>query len=173
MAKVQLGKMGALHPANRLAAYLTGRVASSHSKPPQAQSPAPACVGGAEPAGTAPASSTSTGMWTAARLRWRLCFLCQLWICSSSLWGAPGSGPAPGPAQQRLQALHGSSAVFFWEGSSAAVLTSCLQQPEDGAVPGQVHLGGAVLPPSRRPALPPAAHEPAEALRTQPAGPYR
>lgn len=50
LAKVQLGSMGALHPANRLAAYLTGRVGSSRkqqgtlcsssssSKPPQTQS---------------------------------------------------------------------------------------------------------------------------------------
>ncbi|XP_070776873.1 MAX dimerization protein MGA a [Enoplosus armatus] len=49
LAKIQLGKMGALHPANRLAAYLTGRVgsnrkqqgpssSSSPSKPPQHQS---------------------------------------------------------------------------------------------------------------------------------------
>ncbi|XP_075941314.1 MAX dimerization protein MGA a isoform X2 [Anarhichas minor] len=29
LAKIQLGKMGALHPANRLAAYLTGRVGSN------------------------------------------------------------------------------------------------------------------------------------------------
>ncbi|KAM4625363.1 MAX dimerization protein MGA a [Polymixia lowei] len=38
LAKIQLGKMGALHPANRLAAYLTGRVRSS--RPQQAPSPA-------------------------------------------------------------------------------------------------------------------------------------
>ncbi|XP_062252885.1 MAX dimerization protein MGA a isoform X2 [Platichthys flesus] len=53
LAKIQLGKMGALHPANRLAAYLTGRVGSSRkqlgssssssqsSKPPQTQSSDP------------------------------------------------------------------------------------------------------------------------------------
>ncbi|XP_044023006.1 LOW QUALITY PROTEIN: MAX dimerization protein MGA a [Siniperca chuatsi] len=52
LAKIQLGKMGALHPANRLAAYLTGRVgsnrkqqgsssSSSPSKPPQNQSSGP------------------------------------------------------------------------------------------------------------------------------------
>uniref|UniRef100_UPI0037E7636F MAX dimerization protein MGA a isoform X2 n=1 Tax=Semicossyphus pulcher TaxID=241346 RepID=UPI0037E7636F len=48
LAKIQLGQMGALHPANRLAAYLTGRVGSnrkqqssslSSSKPAQNQSP--------------------------------------------------------------------------------------------------------------------------------------
>ncbi|KAM8916660.1 MAX dimerization protein MGA a isoform 2-T8 [Spinachia spinachia] len=45
LAKIQLGKMGALHPANRLAAYLTGRVGSngkhrgsSSSKAPNNQS---------------------------------------------------------------------------------------------------------------------------------------
>lgn len=38
MAKVQLGKMGALHPANRLAAYLTGRVGSSNKRPPSLSS---------------------------------------------------------------------------------------------------------------------------------------
>lgn len=49
LAKIQLGKMGALHPANRLAAYLTGRVGSnkkqqvpSSSKPPQNQGSRPA-----------------------------------------------------------------------------------------------------------------------------------
>ncbi|CAJ1074947.1 MAX gene-associated protein-like isoform X4 [Xyrichtys novacula] len=33
LAKIQLGQMGALHPANRLAAYLTGRVGSSKKQP--------------------------------------------------------------------------------------------------------------------------------------------
>ncbi|XP_068456296.1 MAX dimerization protein MGA a [Clinocottus analis] len=50
LAKIQLGMMGALHPANRLAAYLTGRVGSnrkprpsspSPSQPPQNQSSGP------------------------------------------------------------------------------------------------------------------------------------
>ncbi|XP_056248740.1 MAX dimerization protein MGA a isoform X5 [Seriola aureovittata] len=53
LAKIQLGKMGALHPANRLAAYLTGRVgsnrkpqgpsssSSSSSQPPHTQSSGP------------------------------------------------------------------------------------------------------------------------------------
>ncbi|XP_030574303.1 MAX dimerization protein MGA a isoform X1 [Archocentrus centrarchus] len=57
LAKIQLGKMGALHPANRLAAYLTGRVgsnrqhqqaslrpSSSSCKPPQASGPTPPIV---------------------------------------------------------------------------------------------------------------------------------
>uniref|UniRef100_A0A8P4G9F9 MAX gene-associated protein n=1 Tax=Dicentrarchus labrax TaxID=13489 RepID=A0A8P4G9F9_DICLA len=52
LAKIQLGKMGALHPANRLAAYLTGRVgsnwrkqgSSSSSKPPQSSGPTPQTV---------------------------------------------------------------------------------------------------------------------------------
>ncbi|XP_059209138.1 MAX dimerization protein MGA a isoform X4 [Centropristis striata] len=47
LAKIQLGKMGALHPANRLAAYLTGRVggnrkqqrSSSASDPAQSSGP--------------------------------------------------------------------------------------------------------------------------------------
>nr|XP_043874058.1 MAX gene-associated protein-like [Solea senegalensis] len=38
LAKIQLGKMGALHPANRLAAYLTGRVGSNRK---QTQGPGP------------------------------------------------------------------------------------------------------------------------------------
>ncbi|KAJ0009189.1 hypothetical protein NQD34_016604 [Periophthalmus magnuspinnatus] len=38
LAKVQLGRMGALHPANRLAAYLTGRVGGS-SRPLSSASP--------------------------------------------------------------------------------------------------------------------------------------
>uniref|UniRef100_UPI001ED82428 MAX dimerization protein MGA a n=1 Tax=Scatophagus argus TaxID=75038 RepID=UPI001ED82428 len=42
LAKIQLGKMGALHPANRLAAYLTGRVGSNRkqqvSLPPSSSS---------------------------------------------------------------------------------------------------------------------------------------
>ncbi|XP_054470209.1 MAX gene-associated protein-like, partial [Anoplopoma fimbria] len=55
LAKIQLGKMGALHPANRLAAYLTGRVgsnrkhqgsSSSSSKPPQNQSSGPTASSG-------------------------------------------------------------------------------------------------------------------------------
>lgn len=33
LAKIQLGRMGALHPANRLAAYLTGRVQSCRPQP--------------------------------------------------------------------------------------------------------------------------------------------
>uniref|UniRef100_A0A671TVR1 MAX dimerization protein MGA a n=1 Tax=Sparus aurata TaxID=8175 RepID=A0A671TVR1_SPAAU len=56
LAKIQLGRMGALHPANRLAAYLTGRVglnrkkqssssslpsSPSLAKPPQIQTSAP------------------------------------------------------------------------------------------------------------------------------------
>ncbi|KAM3594697.1 uncharacterized protein V6R79_012448 [Siganus canaliculatus] len=47
LAKIQLGRMGALHPANRLAAYLTGRVGSnskqqaSSSKPPQSKRSGP------------------------------------------------------------------------------------------------------------------------------------
>lgn len=91
MAKVQLGKMGALHPANRLAAYLTGRVGSSKkrpsslssvgSKPPQVQAPAAAprtaaqaCVGGTpppgpEPPGKASVSSSSAGRSHPAGLR--------------------------------------------------------------------------------------------------------
>ncbi|CAL8283254.1 unnamed protein product [Lota lota] len=40
MAMVQLGRMGALHPANRLAAYLTGRVRPSQPPAPPASSPA-------------------------------------------------------------------------------------------------------------------------------------
>ncbi|XP_020510438.2 MAX dimerization protein MGA a isoform X2 [Labrus bergylta] len=45
LAKIQLGQMGALHPANRLAAYLTGRVGSnrkqhgSSAEPHQSRSP--------------------------------------------------------------------------------------------------------------------------------------
>ncbi|KAK1875483.1 MAX associated protein [Dissostichus eleginoides] len=39
LAKIQLGKMGALHPANRLAAYLTGR--SSAPTPPKVSSQPP------------------------------------------------------------------------------------------------------------------------------------
>ncbi|XP_057714664.1 MAX dimerization protein MGA a isoform X2 [Corythoichthys intestinalis] len=34
VAKIQLGEMGALHPANRLAAYLTGRVAATKKQVP-------------------------------------------------------------------------------------------------------------------------------------------
>ncbi|KAI4792109.1 hypothetical protein KUCAC02_033606, partial [Chaenocephalus aceratus] len=46
LAKIQLGKMGALHPANRLAAYLTGRVGNIRkqqppSQPPQSSAPTP------------------------------------------------------------------------------------------------------------------------------------
>lgn len=41
LAKIQLGKMGALHPANRLAAYLTGRVRSNRAHPSALASLAP------------------------------------------------------------------------------------------------------------------------------------
>lgn len=39
LAKIQLGRMGALHPANRLAAYLTGRVSSSRQQQPSLRPP--------------------------------------------------------------------------------------------------------------------------------------
>lgn len=82
MAKVQLGKMGALHPANRLAAYLTGRVGCSRkspsslsavgSKPPQVQGSAPAprtvaqaCVGGTPPPVPEPPAKAA-GRWRAS-----------------------------------------------------------------------------------------------------------
>ncbi|XP_047467070.1 MAX dimerization protein MGA a isoform X2 [Mugil cephalus] len=39
LARIQLGRMGALHPANRLAAYLTGRVL--FNRPPPAPRPGP------------------------------------------------------------------------------------------------------------------------------------
>ncbi|XP_050923742.1 LOW QUALITY PROTEIN: MAX dimerization protein MGA a [Lates calcarifer] len=67
LAKIQLGKMGALHPANRLAAYLTGRVgsnrkqqgSSSSTKPPQTQTsgPTPKTVTSSS---SDPAASSST-----------------------------------------------------------------------------------------------------------------
>ncbi|KAM6912837.1 MAX dimerization protein MGA a [Xenentodon cancila] len=44
LAKIQLGKMGALHPANRLAAYLTGRVAPRRQQvPPTSSSSTSSC----------------------------------------------------------------------------------------------------------------------------------
>lgn len=167
MAKVQLGKMGALHPANRLAAYLTGRVASSRkvAKPPQVQSSSPApqtvvqaSVGGtAQPVPEPPGSPTGRSARQAQVLPdWFLRHTC---LCS----------PSSGSAHQRHQALHGSGSVFVWEGSPAAVPAPGLQQSQDGPVPGQVQHGRAVLPQSRRPALPPAPHEPAEDAGTQPA----
>ncbi|XP_041669410.1 MAX dimerization protein MGA a isoform X3 [Cheilinus undulatus] len=39
LAKIQLGLMGALHPANRLAAYLTGRVGSARKQPGSTPTP--------------------------------------------------------------------------------------------------------------------------------------
>lgn len=57
MAKVQLGKMGALHPANRLAAYLTGRVGSGKKRPScqdQGAAAAPGTVAQACGGGTPP-----------------------------------------------------------------------------------------------------------------------
>ncbi|XP_071400068.1 MAX dimerization protein MGA a [Centroberyx affinis] len=76
LAKIQLGEMGALHPANRLAAYLTGRVgaarqqrgptlassssSSSPSKPPQSQIPGPSSRTAASgPAAAPPGSADS------------------------------------------------------------------------------------------------------------------
>ncbi|XP_041809644.1 MAX dimerization protein MGA a isoform X4 [Chelmon rostratus] len=67
LAKIQLGRMGALHPANRLAAYLTGRVGSnrkqqgssrcsSPTKPPQNKNLGPT------PRTSCPVSSTFSGL---------------------------------------------------------------------------------------------------------------
>ncbi|CAN9501918.1 unnamed protein product [Ophioblennius macclurei] len=67
LAKIQLGMMGALHPANRLAAYLTGRVgpsrrlqapsSSSSSPSPSSFSNPQSCSGQTTPA---PSSGTSS-----------------------------------------------------------------------------------------------------------------
>ncbi|KAM4542589.1 MAX dimerization protein MGA a isoform 3-T3 [Odontesthes bonariensis] len=61
LAKIQLGRMGALHPANRLAAYLTGRVGSNRQQeasPPSFSSPCnPAQSSGRTPQTTSSASS--------------------------------------------------------------------------------------------------------------------
>ncbi|XP_033935114.1 MAX gene-associated protein isoform X2 [Pseudochaenichthys georgianus] len=59
LAKIQLGKMGALHPANRLAAYLTGRVGNIRkqqppSQPPQSSAPTPPEVYSKPPRSSAP-----------------------------------------------------------------------------------------------------------------------
>uniref|UniRef100_A0A3P8VXA8 MAX dimerization protein MGA n=1 Tax=Cynoglossus semilaevis TaxID=244447 RepID=A0A3P8VXA8_CYNSE len=59
LAKIQLGKMGALHPANRLAAYLTGRVGSI-KKQLQTQTISPTTQT-TTTITTSPATSTSTG----------------------------------------------------------------------------------------------------------------
>ncbi|KAI4792771.1 hypothetical protein KUCAC02_033157, partial [Chaenocephalus aceratus] len=61
LAKIQLGKMGALHPANRLAAYLTGRVGNIRkqqppSQPPQSSAPTPPEVYSKPPQSSAPTS---------------------------------------------------------------------------------------------------------------------
>ncbi|XP_035467051.2 MAX dimerization protein MGA a isoform X2 [Scophthalmus maximus] len=83
LAKIQLGMMGALHPANRLAAYLTGRVGSnkkqlgsssscSHAaKPPQTQrsGPTPQTIVLAPPSNlpaAAPALLTALSLPTAS-----------------------------------------------------------------------------------------------------------
>ncbi|XP_076605255.1 MAX dimerization protein MGA a isoform X2 [Chaetodon auriga] len=74
LAKIQLGKMGALHPANRLAAYLTGRVGSnrkqqgsspfsSPTEPPQNKS------SGLTPQTVSPASFTLSGLAATPPLR--------------------------------------------------------------------------------------------------------
>ncbi|XP_037342588.2 MAX dimerization protein MGA a isoform X2 [Pungitius pungitius] len=66
LAKIQLGKMGALHPANRLAAYLTGRVGSNgKGRPPHEQcaeptSPPAAFVAPALPAPPADSQVSSS-----------------------------------------------------------------------------------------------------------------
>ncbi|KAK2826846.1 hypothetical protein Q5P01_021060 [Channa striata] len=69
LAKIQLGKMGALHPANRLAAYLTGRVGSNKSKqessstsssvPPQTSGLIPQTVSSASSMLSSPTTTTS------------------------------------------------------------------------------------------------------------------
>ncbi|XP_039992476.1 MAX dimerization protein MGA a isoform X3 [Xiphias gladius] len=72
LAKIQLGKMGALHPANRLAAYLTGRVgcnrkqqgssssSSPSSKPPQTQSSGPTAQTIFSPSSNLPTTTATT-----------------------------------------------------------------------------------------------------------------
>uniref|UniRef100_A0A3Q1JX18 T-box domain-containing protein n=1 Tax=Anabas testudineus TaxID=64144 RepID=A0A3Q1JX18_ANATE len=59
LAKIQLGKMGALHPANRLAAYLTGRVGSNKDKQVSSSSSKPPLASGLIPQ-TASSSSVLT-----------------------------------------------------------------------------------------------------------------
>lgn len=106
MAKVQLGKMGALHPANRLAAYLTGRVASGRKPPSSPEAPAPPQVqssasdpdAGGPPAVPEPPGAAPGGC-TASRPRSRLWALGDLWVCSSSRGAGGSSGSAPCPAQ--------------------------------------------------------------------------
>ncbi|XP_028251885.1 MAX gene-associated protein-like isoform X3 [Parambassis ranga] len=62
LAKIQLGKMGALHPANRLAAYLTGRVLSSRGK--QA-SPSPCPLSSKPPQSSAPTTQAISSAFSA------------------------------------------------------------------------------------------------------------
>lgn len=56
LAKIQLGGMGALHPANRLAAYLTGREGSQRQQQASSSSE-PSCILQNSPHSTSSASS--------------------------------------------------------------------------------------------------------------------
>ncbi|XP_061698874.1 MAX dimerization protein MGA a isoform X3 [Syngnathoides biaculeatus] len=63
LAKIQLGDMGALHPANRLAAYLTGRVAATRKQGGLLALPEPRRT---SPPFSVPSSPTATSAATAA-----------------------------------------------------------------------------------------------------------
>ncbi|XP_053700819.1 uncharacterized protein LOC128747175 isoform X2 [Synchiropus splendidus] len=58
LAKIQLGMMGALHPANRLAAYLTGRVGVAKRPPSSSSSVESAQATSTPPVESAPTTST-------------------------------------------------------------------------------------------------------------------
>ncbi|XP_067335658.1 MAX dimerization protein MGA a isoform X2 [Channa argus] len=66
LAKIQLGKMGALHPANRLAAYLTGRVGSNKSKKESSSSSGPPPTSGLTLQTISSASSVLSNTTTSA-----------------------------------------------------------------------------------------------------------
>lgn len=60
LAKIQLGKMGALHPANRLAAYLTGRVGFNQKQPGSSSSVVPSKPPQTQSSGPTPQATTAT-----------------------------------------------------------------------------------------------------------------
>ncbi|XP_070697775.1 MAX dimerization protein MGA a [Pempheris klunzingeri] len=123
LARIQLGKMGALHPANRLAAYLTGRVgstrkqpgsssSSSSSKPPQSSGPTPHIPPSAVPGhGSAPPPSVQAVV---------------------TVLTPPHASPAPPPAAIKLHQPAAASdrpAGEAPEGAGSQVVTVRVYQP--------------------------------------------
>lgn len=103
LAKVQLGRMGALHPANRLAAYLTGRVgsnrkpqgSSSTCKPAETQNPGLVSAAPVTPDLSDPTTTKPTRPVTVVTLSTSATGETVIQVCLCQLVGAPEPRPHP------------------------------------------------------------------------------